>query len=240
MTFVPGIGNDASFWAAQAEALADRFRVVRFEPYGCGASPAPPAELRIEDLADDLVALWDSLGIETSSVVGLGFGGSTALVTGLRHPARVDKVVACCCRPRQPENRRDFWRERQAYARTHGLQDLTTQTVDRWLSADFRRDHPGVDAALRVAMLRNSVEGYVAYVGAFIEMDFAEDLPGLKPDTLLIAAEHDHGGGPVPAMQAMAERTPAARLTIVQGSGHIVNHEQPGEVTRLLREFLAA
>jgi len=45
--------------------------------------------------------------------------------------------------------------------------------------------------------------------------------------TLLVADEHDHGGGPVPAMQAMAAQCPAATLRVIAGVGHICNHEAP-------------
>jgi len=238
VTFVPGIGNDATFWARQAEELSATHRVLRFEPWGCGESEAPPPDLRIEGVAAGIVQLWDELGIERSSMVGLGFGGSTTLVLGLEHPDRVERIVACCCRPRQPEGRRDFWRDRQAYARDHGLNELAGATVDRWLSAEFRAAHPEVAEALMAGFRHSSVEGYVAYVGAFIEMDFEDRLPALAVPTLLVAAEHDHGGGPVDAMTAMADRLDHADLRVVTDSGHICNHEAPEQIRGLLAEFL--
>lgn len=239
VTFVPGIGNDASFWQRQAEELAATHRVLRFEPWGCGRSGEPPADLRIEDVAAGIVQLWDELGIERSSLVGLGFGGSGTLAIGLDHPERVDRIVACACRPRQPEGRRDFWRERQAVAREQGLDHLAEMTVDRWLAEDFRATHPQVAEALKAGFRRSSTAGYVAYVGAFIEMDLTDRLPDLAVPTLLVAAENDHGGGPVEAMTAMAERLPTAELRVVTGSGHIMNHEAPEQVAALLQEFLA-
>ncbi|SDB88019.1 3-oxoadipate enol-lactonase [Raineyella antarctica] len=239
VTFVPGIGNDASFWQRQATELAATHRVLRFEPWGCGGSEAPPEDLRIEDVAAGIVQLWDELGIESSSVVGLGFGGSTSLVLGLDHPGRVERIAAFCCRPRQPEGRRDFWRDRQAYAQENGLAELAEVTVDRWLSEDFRADHPEVAAALKEGFRRSSVEGYVGYVGAFVEMDFEDRLADLSVPTMLVAAENDHGGGPVEAMAAMADRMDGTELRIVTGSGHICNHEAPDQVLDLLAGFLA-
>lgn len=238
VTFVPGIGNDASFWQRQADELAATHRVLRFEPWGCGESEEAPTDLRIEGVADGIVQLWNSLGIERSSVVGLGFGGSSALVLGLEHPDRVERIVACCCRPKQPEGRRQFWRDRQAFAHENGLAELADITVDRWLSDGFRVAHPEVAAALKTGFTRSSVEGYVAYVGAFIEMNFEDRLPELTVPTLLVAAENDHGGGPVESMQAMAERLDSAQLRIVTDSGHICNHEAPDQVALLLAEFL--
>lgn len=238
VTFIPGIGNDASFWQAQADALSHSLRVLTFDPWGHGDSPAPPADCRFQDLVDGVVQLWDRLGIDRSHVVGLGFGGSLALALGLDAPQRVDRLVACCCRARQPNDRRDFWRQRREAALTQGMDALADATVDRWLVAGFRAAHPEVDAALRAMMKRTRVEGYRACVEAFIDMDFEARLPELAAPTLLVAAEHDHGGGPVQDMRAMAQRIPGARLEVLPGCGHICNHEAPEAVNALLRAFL--
>lgn len=237
VTFIPGIGNDATFWQVQADALARDFQVLSFDPWGHGNSPLPPPDCSFDDIWRGVVQLWDRLGIEKSSVVGLGFGGSLGLRLGIELPQRVERLVACCCRPRQPDDRRDFWRTRQAAARTQGMEALADTTVDRWLSAEFRQQRPEVDRQLREMMKRTTLEGYLAYVGAFIEMDFTARLPELTVPTLLLAAEHDHGGGPVPAMREMAGQIPHATLHIISDSGHICNHEVPDTVTALIRDF---
>ncbi|WP_233575745.1 alpha/beta fold hydrolase [Noviherbaspirillum saxi] len=239
VTFIPGIGNDATFWQSQADALAHDFRILMFDPWGHGSSPPPPPECGFDDIWHGVVQLWDQLGIERSSVVGLGFGGSLGLRFAIDLPSRVDRVIACCCRPRQPDERRGFWRARQAAASAQGMEVLADATVDRWLSTEFRKQHPEVDKQLRDMMKRTTLEGYLAAVGAFIEMDFTSRLPELTAPTLLLAAEHDHGGGPVPAMREMAEQIPHATLNVIPGSGHICNHEAPDIVNTLIHDFLS-
>ena len=238
ITFIPGIGNDASFWRRQAEALSAHFQVLCFDPWGHGDSPLPPPDCRFDDMVAGVVQLWDALGIARSSVVGLGFGGSIALALGIDHPARVERVAAFCCRPRQPDDRRAFWRARGEAARNAGMEALVAATVDRWLRPEVRAAHPEIDRALRAMMLRTSVEGYVAYANVFADMDFSARLAKLAVPTLLVAAEHDHGGGPVESMQAMAAQIPGARLEILAGVGHICNHEAPDAVSALLQAFM--
>lgn len=237
LTFIPGIGNDAAFWAGQAESLSADYRVLRFDPWGHGLSPQPPQACGFEVIADGVIQLWDRLGIERSALVGLGFGGSLALALGLDHPERVSRIAAFCCRPRQPDDRRAFWRERCVAAQELGIEKLADITVDRWLSGDFRNRHPDVDSLLRRMMKGTSLQGYLAYVQAFIEMDFSARFAQLQVPTLLVAGEHDHGGGPVPDMQAMAAQCPATTLQVIAGAGHICNHEAPAEVARLLHGF---
>ncbi len=239
ITFLPGIGNDRGFWAAQAEALGGAFRTLRFDPWGHGDSPAPPADCHFADTLEGIVALWDRLGIARSHLVGLGFGGSSALALALAHPERVTSVTACCCRPRQPDDRRDFWRDRHARAAAIGMDRMADMTVDRWLAEDFRDAHPAIAAALRLAMKRTTLAGYQAYVAAFIEMDFTDRLGAIACPVQLIAAEHDHGGGPVAAMREMAAAIPGARLSVIAGSGHICVAEAPDELQRIIAGFLS-
>lgn len=238
ITFVPGIGNDAGFWADQAQSLSAHYRVLCFDPWGHGASPQPPEDCSFVSILDAVVQLWDQLGIARSALVGLGFGGSLALALGLAHADRVSRIIAFCCRPRQPEDRRQFWQARCEAAERDGIEALADITVDRWLSPAFRAGHPQVDNLLRQMMKGTSLTGYQAYVRAFIEMDFSDRFAQLRVPTLLVAAEHDHGGGPVADMQAMADQCPVATLQVLAGVGHICNHEAPGEVQRLLDTFL--
>lgn len=238
VTFVPGIGNDASFWRNQVPAISAAYRTLSFDPWGHGDSPPPPEGCRFETIVAGLVQLWDELGVRRSSVVGLGFGGSVALAVAIDHPARVERVAACCCRPRQPDDRRDFWRARANRAGEIGVDGVADMTVDKWLSEDFRREHPEVDRELRAMVKRTSLAGYRAYAEAMAEMDFAARLPSLTLPTLLVAAEHDHGGGPIGAMQEMAAAIPTARLEVLKGIGHICNWEAPDLVTDRVRQFL--
>ena len=57
LTFIPGIGNDATFWQAQAEALGRRFRVFSFDPWGHGDSPQPPADCGFADVLRGVIEL---------------------------------------------------------------------------------------------------------------------------------------------------------------------------------------
>jgi 3-oxoadipate enol-lactonase len=238
VTFVPGIGNDSSFWADQAARLASDFQVLTFDPWGHGDSPPPPEDCRFQDIVDGLVQLLDAHRIERTVLIGLGFGGSVAMATALDHPERVTQLIACCCRPRQPDDRRAFWHDRQAKAAEIGMGKIVDITVDRWLGAEFRAANPDVDATLRSMMKRTTLAGYQAYVGAFIEMDLTHRLKDMQVPTLLIAAERDHGGGPPDDMRALAGDIPGARFELIEGAGHIVNYEAPDALAELLQRFL--
>ena len=57
------LGSTHRMWDAQLAELEQRFRVVRYDTRGHGDSPVPDGPYSIDDLADDLVALLDRLGV---------------------------------------------------------------------------------------------------------------------------------------------------------------------------------
>ena len=88
VVFIHGFGLDMRMWDPQAGPLAARFRVVRYDCRGFGASgPLDPAVSYTH--AGDLVALLDHLDIGDAVLAGLSFGGRVALQAALAAPDRV-------------------------------------------------------------------------------------------------------------------------------------------------------
>ena len=74
----------------------ERFRVVRYDTRGHGASPVPPGPYSLDDLGGDVLALLDRLGVERAHVGGLSLGGMTGMWLAANAPERVDRLVAVC------------------------------------------------------------------------------------------------------------------------------------------------
>jgi 3-oxoadipate enol-lactonase len=89
VTFVHGLAASLGIWAGQASRLADRFRVLRYDLRGHGGTTAPDAPCTRSDLAADLVALLDALGIERTTIVGHSAGGVVAQQAVVDFPQRV-------------------------------------------------------------------------------------------------------------------------------------------------------
>jgi pimeloyl-ACP methyl ester carboxylesterase len=82
-------------WRRVIGQLAADFRLVVPDHRGFGWSAAPGRGYDPLTFAADAVALLDALGIERAGVIGHDWGGFTAYVLGMRHPARVTAVLAC-------------------------------------------------------------------------------------------------------------------------------------------------
>jgi pimeloyl-ACP methyl ester carboxylesterase len=82
--------SDSGMWDETFSALAERFRVVRYDRRGYGRSLMPVGGYAH---IDDLAGLLDHLGIASTHLIGCSDGGRVTLEFALAHPARVRSLV---------------------------------------------------------------------------------------------------------------------------------------------------
>jgi pimeloyl-ACP methyl ester carboxylesterase len=89
-------GNGASIAAmsAQIAYFRSRYQVIAMDSRDHGRSADAPGPLTFEAMTDDLAALLDHLHARPAYVVGWSDGAIEALLLGVRHPARVRRIVA--------------------------------------------------------------------------------------------------------------------------------------------------
>lgn len=239
VVFVHGFGLDLRMWDAQADHLAARFRVVRYDCRGFGGSgPFDPAVPYTH--AGDLLSLLDHLGIERAVLAGLSSGGRVVLQASLAAPERVaglallDAVVDGVPWDQESSAGLD---ETARQAREHGL--LAGRAA--WLA------HPLFAAARRrpelAAALAEMVAGYPGqhWTGRDpheqTEPPLLDALDRLAMPVLVVVGEQD-----VPGFREMsavlARRIPSAGYHVVPGAGHMVNMERPAAVNELLTAFI--
>lgn len=81
-------------WRSLLPALADRHRVLAMDLRGFGWSDAPPDGYEKENLASDVLAVLDELGLERVKLVGHDWGGWVGFLLCLRAPERFDRYLA--------------------------------------------------------------------------------------------------------------------------------------------------
>lgn len=82
-------------WSRSYAALAEHHRVIALDHRGHGRGLRTQHRFRLEDCADDVVALADALGIDRFIPVGYSMGGPIASLVWQRHPNRVSGLVMC-------------------------------------------------------------------------------------------------------------------------------------------------
>lgn len=81
-------------WRHLMPALADRHRVLALDLRGFGWSDAPPDGYEKENLADDVLAVLDELGVERVKLVGHDWGGWIGFLLCLKAPQRFERYLA--------------------------------------------------------------------------------------------------------------------------------------------------
>ena len=73
--------------------LADGRQLIAVDLQGHGRTADIDRPLRYESMADDIAALIDYLGLPKVDVMGYSLGGGVALLTAIRHPDKVRRLV---------------------------------------------------------------------------------------------------------------------------------------------------
>lgn len=222
------LGSTTSMWDAQADALAEHFRVVRYDTRGHGASPVPAGPYDIDDLADDVVALLDTLGVQKAHFVGLSLGGMTGMRLAARNPERIDRLVVLCTGAKLDPS--SAWHDRAATVRAGGSQAVAEAVVARWFTAPYLEAHPDIKAASEAIVAATPAEGYASCCEVIATMDLRGDLPGIAAPTLAIAGADDPATPP-PFLRTIAGEVKDGRLLVVPESAHLANAQQPGTIT---------
>jgi 3-oxoadipate enol-lactonase len=218
-------------WEPQVPALSEHFALLRYDHRGHGNSDVPPGPYAIDDLAADLLALLDNLGLERVSFCGLSLGGMVGMRVAASEPGRIERLAICCTAARlEPASQ---WTDRASQVRRSGMASVAEAVSGRWFTPTFRERSPE-QVTRAVAMLTATpAEGYAGCCEAIGSMDLRPVLTQIVAPTLVIAGADDRAT-PVAYSRAIASAIRKSRLAVVSGAAHLANLEQPERITKLL------
>ncbi|WP_029031171.1 3-oxoadipate enol-lactonase [Salinarimonas rosea] len=230
------LSSNLTMWEPQMEALTRRWRVLRYDQRGHGATQVSPRPFTIDRLADDAVGILDALGVAKVHFCGVSMGGMTGMSLLRRHRERVDRAVLANTAAQMPPP--DLWNQRIRTVRAGGMEAVVDATVERWLTAGFRASSPEAVASIRAMILSTPVEGYAACCAAIRDMDQRESIRAISNPVLVIVGAHDPAT--TPQAGAIVEAAiPGARAVTLDGA-HLTNIEQPEAFSRAVTDFLVA
>jgi 3-oxoadipate enol-lactonase len=238
VVLVHGFALDMRMWDPQVADLVRRYRVIRFDCRGFGAS-GPFDTATAYTHAEDVIALIDHLGIPDAIVVGLSFGGRVALLTALTAPSRVRGLAMLGAVLDGVE-----WDQESAAGSAFVSRQVAAGGVlagrAAWLA------HPLFAAARERPELASQLTDMVAgYPGQhWLGQDphrqtqrLLDVLGDVTVPTLVAVGERD-----VPGFRQMsavlARDIPGAELHVIGGAGHMINMEEPAAVSAMLLRFL--
>ncbi|SNT45429.1 3-oxoadipate enol-lactonase / 4-carboxymuconolactone decarboxylase [Rhodococcoides kyotonense] len=227
VVLIGSLGSDRSMWNPQIHALTTVADVVAVDLRGHGGSPAPTGPYTVAELAEDVLAVLDSLGRERVHVVGLSLGGAVGQWLAVHRPKRVDSLTLLCTSARfgEPQG----WSDRAATVRSSGTESLADAVIARWFTSEFDGD----TATFRHMISSTPDEGYAACCEALAEWDNRADLATITTPTLVIAGEQDPATTPED-MRILADGIPDSKFHVLSPAAHLANIEQAEQVSQLL------
>jgi 3-oxoadipate enol-lactonase len=222
-------------WDWTMPALADRYRVLRYDTRGHGRSETTPGPYSIAGLADDAAGLLDALGIAAAHFVGLSMGGMIGQQLGARYPGRILSLALCDTASEMPP--RTMWEERLAVARTQGTAALAESTIKRWFTQPFIVRAPEDIEKVRRMILGTGAEGYMACAAAVRDMAQTTMCLGIKAPTLVLTGRQDPACT-VDQATVLHRVICGSEMVVLDDAAHLSNIEQPAAFNAALRGFI--
>jgi pimeloyl-ACP methyl ester carboxylesterase len=242
-------------WRNLMPALADRHRVLALDQRGFGWSDAPGKGYEKENLATDVLAVLDELGIERVKLVGHDWGGWIGFLLCLRAPRRFERYLALNILPPWVSVRAmaphlwRFWYQWLILApglgyRLHRGGGFVPKVL---VGASTSRD-PWDEQTLRTfgdtftepARARAAVQMYRVFnlreAPAIMRGRYAHTR--LQVPTRMVFGTGDKALNS-DLLAGYERHAEAMELELVDGCGHFIADEMPDLVTARAREFLA-
>jgi 3-oxoadipate enol-lactonase len=235
VVLVHGLGGTLNVWEPQTRALAEHFRVVRYDLPGSGRRPARDA-LSVEEWVTDLEGLLDVLEIQHVHLIGHSLGTLVVQHFAARWPHRVDSLSLLGVNRSPPDARRAAVRERAEEVRKRGLAAVVDALLDTVPSPHTRAHKPIVLAAIRELVVGQDATSY-AWTCEAMAASTRPDISSLVCPLLLIAGADDNVS-PADLSRAMATEFPVAKLIVLPDCGHWIPLEQPERTCTELLQFL--
>jgi len=247
----------SSFYLKPLEALGNDRPVVRYDQLGGGKS-GPMTDTSFFTIAHfvrELDSLRASLGYDKVHILGHSWGTILAYEYYKAHPDHVSSIVfasACLDIPAY---------EKRAKSLVATLSDSAQRAIKAAESAK-KYDAPSYQNAINEfygkylwhhpveadldSTMKTANEGIYNYMqgpseftitGTLKPYNVTGELSTIKVPTLYTVGEFDEVGPEL--VKGFANKTPGAKYALIPGSAHITSWDNPTEMIKVVREFLA-
>lgn len=212
--------------------LAETHKVYAVELQGHGRTTDIDRPITYQNLADDVAAFMNAVGVEKADVFGYSMGAEAGLQLAIHHPEKVNRLIAASV-----AYDLEGWQPEFKAA-------IPQMTVEMIVNMPFAEDY---------RKLAPNPDGFPALVEKLIALEkepmaWEEDVKKLKTPILIIAGDADvmtleHsvslfrllGGG---IMGDMGEPLPVSRLAIMPATSHTAVITQPDMLHSFIEPFL--
>ena len=230
VVMVHGNSESSRAWTCWVPHLAVKYRVIRLDLPGFGASSEPPGYgWTARELAADVALFLDALRIETCHLIGAKYGGSACIELASAQPRRLRSLCLFGSPVRGSGS---------------GNADAIRATGVRQWARDTMRSRLGSEASpAQLQWWADELMGKTNPRAAFgassarIDMDLDDKLPCITAPTLIVTTQ-ESGLQSVTAVERYARRIPDARVIVLAGDSYHIAAVEPQLCARHALEFI--
>jgi 3-oxoadipate enol-lactonase len=236
LVLVHEMGGMLDSWDRVLSGLNNVRQVLRYDTRGAGLSEKIDGRVTFDDMADDVAALLDALGIKGKvALAGTAVGAAIAIHFAVRHAARTGALVVTSPATGVAADRRQATLDRAAAAETQGMRALVEQSLANSYPPEVRHDAEEF-RKFRARWLANDPQSFAAINRMLADSTVTDELPRIACPTLVIGCTHDKLRPPS-AIEPMAKQIRNAEYLEIN-SGHFAGVQTPGLISQAFHSFL--
>jgi 3-oxoadipate enol-lactonase len=230
------MGGTLNSWDEVAPALAEHYRVLRYDQRGQGQTEKVRKQFTNDDAVGDLEAALRQLNLPPPYNFVCVAAASTQVLRFLeKHPEQVASIVLCNPAPGVDPSRAGALNERADLAEKEGMAGVMGITLDK--SYPPTLGERAAYEAYRGRYLANDPVGFGLAHRMLAMTNMLHMLPKISVPTMVVAGKHDTVRPPA-GTEELAKKIPGAKFALIEEAGHFLPTTGPKTLVKLLKDFL--
>ncbi|MFN6561947.1 MAG: alpha/beta fold hydrolase [Nostoc sp. ChiSLP01] len=240
LLLIAGFLCDRAYWSLTMPSLIPEYQVIRIDNRGMGQSSAPQSQYSIKQMADDVAALLDCIGIDKVHLAGHSMGGQIAQELALAYPKKIQSLMLLSSLAKGDELFNSII-ETWGDLLNHVDLKLYEKIVLPWIFTDAFYSIPGMIEGLIEFAIKYpfppATHSLYHHSRAMLDFDTTDRLQQIQCPTLVLVGKQDILT-PLKFSQQLAQGIPNAELVVIDRSGHGFLIESSDAVVSAMLNFL--
>jgi pimeloyl-ACP methyl ester carboxylesterase len=237
-----GIMMNTASWAQHVPVLSRHVRLILIDLRDQGRSQKANSDYRLDVHVQDVIGLLDKLGLPSTHLIGLSYGGQVAQRVAVAHPDRVRTLILANSNHYISNHLAEIGRAWEVAAALNDGERFFQLAVPFIYSRDFYAKNLDVlherQAMFKSLLTKDWFDGFGRLCRSTEGFRLSnEDLSSLSMPTLLIGADDDMIT-PVRLMEEMHDAIPHCEFITFPNAGHGAFLERAGEFLTAVVGFL--
>ena len=237
VTMIHCFGSNKKYWDFHKKSFID-YNSLLIDVPGHGQSKLHDGPCTLSQIADDIVALLDHLGIQKIHLGGVSMGGMISQTLVLKYPDRVASLMLINTTCFISEDMHKLWQERSEQVLESGTKSVHDVLMRRWFTLDaIDNKIPGYQY-LSATFKSFNPEAFKKISEAMCGLDTNDKLKNISVPTLIIATPNDPGA-PTYISKRMAEFIKGSELYWLEPAQHLSSLEHVDAFNKIIASFLS-